>query len=57
MWNVAAETINTLDSSGENNSSQDMTYVVALLLLCWEASQPQFKSTEQIVSCGALVAK
>ena len=57
MWNVAAETINTLDSSGENNSSQDTTYVVALLLLCWEASQPQFKSTEQIVSCGAPVAK
>ena len=57
MWNVAAETVNTMDSLGENNSPQDIIYVVALLLLCWEASQPQFKSTKQIVSCGAPVVK
>ena len=57
MWNVAAETVNTMVSLGENNSPQDIIYVVALLLLCWQASQPQFKSTEPIVSCGASVAK
>lgn len=57
VWNVAAETVNTMVSLGENNSPQDIIYVVALLLLCWQASQPQFKSTEPIVSCGASVAK